>query len=232
MTTKRHPAITTIAVLHLVLGGLGILCGACGLGGAAFLGAGGMESLQKFMEKAVAKDPKAARQVALQKEAQRIRDQKNPRGPVVEGIRWGARLLLSTMMLVAGFGLLKVHPWARDLSIAYAVLDLIDLLAGLYYTITVLIPVEEVATKVLLQGVEAPNKAAREWMGQFAQLGSSMAIGTAVVCMLYPLAVLVVMFWPSVSAAFQRGEPPRTVPEPELPPLEPERLDPEDHWRV
>ena len=226
---KRHPAITTIAILHFIFGGLLSCCGACGVGATA--GQNALLDFQKNMIKAQGQggqQQKAfqdqAKQVEMQEEMMRLTEQKIPHGNTVQIAMSSVSLLFGVILVVAGFGLLKVRPWARIVSILYGIVDLLLGILHLVWTLAVHLPGQgEVMQEMVAK--EGQDQEMLKQMAQYSQMGGPLAVGWILFMMLYPLVVLVVMFWPSVAAAFHADGG-------SLPPLEQDDLRPEDRWRV
>src|SRR5262245_6550476 len=104
---ERPLSITTIAILHFVFGGLGILFGICGgitlaAGGGSqnwFMSSGGPSANQDQMQK-------------MQQDLQKAIEG----GPAYQAVQIGNLVLdlaISVTMIVSGVGLLQLRPWGR-----------------------------------------------------------------------------------------------------------------------
>lgn len=105
-------------------------------------------------------------------------------------------LIVTIALLAAGSGLLKLKPWARTLSIAYAiyaiVFGIISIVANYFFL-----------TKPLMEQAQGQHDAA-------AAAAVGAAIGGAVggcVGMVYPILLLIFMTRPNVIAAFKQPLP-------------------------
>ena len=99
------------------------------------------------------------------------------------------RTVLTIILLISGIGLLSMQSWARWGSVTYGVIVILLSIASPVYQLAVLNP--------------ALDEWEREAGGPRHQaLRSAPTIGGACISMVYAIALLVVMFLPSVSAAF------------------------------
>jgi hypothetical protein len=202
MPRERPPAVLVMAILNLVLGGLGIL-------GTLLCGGVGPLFAAVLSEQAVA-DPLGNPYTAVEKQL-----------PGYIAFAIGSlvlNLLLSILLVIAGLGLLRMESWARRLCIGYGMASLVVTLAGLVFTLAYVNPAvarwqRERDEQVLRQQQQQGNVlAGRPGVG--ASLGSPSwmnnlpALGSALFSMAYATALLVVMFLPDVSDAFA-GRPRR-----------------------
>jgi hypothetical protein len=112
-------------------------------------------------------------------------------------------LFASLALIAAGIGLLRVKPWARVLSLAYAVYAILSGITGIAITLGFLLP-------PMFQNAahaEGPEGAQKIGAAIGAAIGGSVGgcVGT-----FYPIALLIILTRPSVMAAFRRP-PPFTV---------------------
>jgi hypothetical protein len=113
-------------------------------------------------------------------------------------------LVSGTVCLVSGLGLLRLRPWARWLAIGYACYFIISDLAGFIYAVTMIRPVMEEVIAEQAQQANLPPQAATAF--NISMKVASVAPYLTLVLLAYPILLLVVMFLPSVRAAF-RGRP-------------------------
>ena len=201
----RPTAVLVIAIFHFIIGGLGVISSLC-FGILMLILAALFNVAISEMQK---KDPQEAKLLE-----DFIGSFANIPGliPYLIGSTV-ISLILAVVLIVAGFGLLKMRGWARTASILYAVVALLMTVGGGLYSIAVINPAVEKANQELLQKIEAHAKAkGRPVPAQqqnpfannpFINAGSGifgMAMGSA-----YPIAVLIVMFLPKVTAAFARA---------------------------
>jgi hypothetical protein len=110
------------------------------------------------------------------------------------------------------------------MTIVYGFADLVIGIMNLIWTLAVELPAQAEVSQEMLAKAEGENKELLENMTQWAQYAVPSQIGVILFGLLYPMLVLVVLFWPSVAAVF-RGEVAQA-------PEEPDDLRPEDRWRV
>lgn len=197
MEKERPVAVTVIAILHFVLGGLGLLCQLCagiGLGGILVMAAGsGNDPASFFMKEYI--------------------NSLNRNAPGYLPISGGLACLgfvIAIVLIASGIGLLQMQKWARFASIGYAIVAILVGFVNLGYTIAVVNPA---VTKAQEDAVRAT---AQKFGGKQGMPGASPNIGGqiggtigaligSVISMIYPIAVLIVMFLPNVSQAFREG---------------------------
>jgi hypothetical protein len=193
---RRRPAVVLVfAILHLVGGSLdliGVLCSGVlqVMGGSRMFGTGA-----------------AAGNVGLQRLQQRIEELP---GPAYTYGELTANLVLDLMLIAAGIGLLGMRPWARTLSLVYAVLAILNRLASTAYVLAVVAP----GVEALLQQEAAGDPQ----MKAFSSLmKTSMTVGALVgaLFVIYPILVLIFFNLPSVKEAFRDEGAPPEMPPPE-----------------
>jgi hypothetical protein len=201
----RPTAVFVIAVLNFIFGSLRLLNGLCG--GLIILG---MVALFNFLIGEMRKKNAA--------DAKEFEDAlsvfTNIPGLVPFLI---ASLLISiilgVVMIVLGFGLLRMRRWAHGASIVYAIVAILLALGEGGYSMVVVSPAvmkansefqEKLAKQVQAKGRPAPPPNPFASNPMFNMFGA--AIGVIVGC-IYPIAVLVIMFLPNVRAAFARAGP-------------------------
>jgi hypothetical protein len=184
MSRKRPTAVLVIAIFHFLFA----TCGVCGVGATQ---AGGM--LKQLGGPAQGKAN--AKMEQFQKRLQEALDQ-SPGQQVLQQINLGVGLLMSAALIVAGIGLLQMRPWARWLSIAYAVVALLSVASSVLVYLALTKPALDTAWPDL-ERID-PN------MTRLFQLifGLSPVIGP-LLGGIYPVAVLIVMLLPSVGKAFR-----------------------------
>jgi hypothetical protein len=157
MRRKRPSDVLIIAVLHLIGGSLGLL--AVGYWGTVQL------------VRAAQSDTTLTRNLDAS-----IDDHLGSEIPAYPVIKWGSfavRLLLCVMLLVAGFGLIWMRSWARQLSLSYAALSILYHLFDAVASFGWIIP----ATTTLV-----------DWLGP--NLGESEAYLSGMKVTVYTLALL------------------------------------------
>jgi hypothetical protein len=187
------PAVLVIAVLHLIFGGVGVLC--LGVGGLMDL-AGGQKALAHMGT------PEQQRQAEARRRRTEVTDQVHaervPLYRIYSTTNKVLSVLFSFALVASGLGLLYLQPWARWLSVGYAVLSLLANVVALVWTVAFMNAAEEEAFRRL------PPQTEQE------QMAYSMVrtAGPLISCMpallaAYPAAVLIVMLLPSTGRAFR-----------------------------
>ncbi len=124
-------------------------------------------------------------------------------GPAFHAVQIGTvviDLAISITMIVSGIGLLQLRPWGRLLSIVYAVLSIALKVFEAGYAFAFTVP--EVNEFLKTHTASSPEE---QFAFSFMRI---LAIGSPIVqlvCMIYPIIVLVIMFRPSVAAAFRKA---------------------------
>lgn len=198
MGPKRPTLVLVIAILHFTLGGLSLFYGVCGIGAQLV-----MQAKLLPQPPTVPGRPKPI----TQEEIQNYVEQRVPSYKVMLFGGMTFELCLSILMISAGFGLLQMRTWGRHLSIGYACLSVAFKLFGIVYAFLVSLPImNEFLNQVPDHGPETMI------MVKTMRVALSATPVMQLSYMIYPIAVLVVMNLPSVSAAF-RGQPRNTEPD-------------------
>jgi hypothetical protein len=215
-TFKRPTPVTVIAILHFIFGGMGLvglLCAGLGIGFLAMM----FSNLPP--PKPGEPDPK---QVFT------IMDRSIIYYYIYAGVEG---LIMSTIMVVAGFGLLKMRYWGRSLSLFYAIASILLTLAGTAYAIAVVDPAvakwqedlqkweQDAQQKQRKANPNAPPPPAPAFGGMGSSNATTNMVSTAVgavIALAYPIAVLIVMMLKSVRQAFAVAN--GDAPPPEEPP--------------
>ncbi len=203
MQQTRPTAVLVIAVLHLVGGSLGLFGAVCG--GSMQLAGGS----RMFASGAQAKQ---------QAELQERMESQLPGYKVLQYGGMGAGLVLSLLMLGGGLGLLGMKPWARTLSMIYAVLSILNHIFTLIYSLAFTLPA--MRTALAEERAQNPQLAPMVAMIETVMTGG-LFIGFLFI--IYPIVVLIIMLRPSIAAAF-RGERVRVEHENDY------EEEPDDRW--
>jgi hypothetical protein len=195
MPQTRPASVTVIAILNLVFGSLWLLCG---LGSLGMQASGMQDMLTKLGSVGPSNNPQVANQQDIQKQVMEFSRKMN--SSPEEYATHLQYIVLSILLIISGIGLLKMAPWGRVLSLVYATLSILSNLALIVMLFFLSLPLaEEFADKLSVQGQE----------GQAAAIlikgGVYFGIILPLVSMIYPVIVLILLFRPSVAAAF-RGE--------------------------
>jgi hypothetical protein len=112
-------------------------------------------------------------------------------------------VLVCLLLIVSGVGLLKMRLWGRWLCVAYACLSILYTLMSTVFTLVFYNPVM----------AEYQQEVARKYRGAVTtspEMLNAVSVVAAVAYLVYPVVILIVMFLPSVSAAFAGwNRPPR-----------------------
>ena len=181
MERKRPATLTTIAVLNIVFGSLGLIC-ACinGFSIGVLLSASRDNPNQVIRVLGEIAD-------LLQREV--------PGYMAVEISRTLYFLVFSSLLIVAGIGLLYIGNWARIISFIYAITAILTQAAYLLYMFLVVYPA---VNRIQAQFGGDPLE------GRFSQLAGLAGIGLVI---LYAIVLIILLCLPSVSAAFRPPPP-------------------------
>jgi hypothetical protein len=146
MPAKRPASFTVFAVLCIVFVSGGLACNACGLAGQVAL-----PMLKGMAPKPGPGEPDID---VLQRELE-------AKVPNYQAVQWGSMaisIVMSTLLLVTGIGLLKMQAWSRWTCILYGVSNILLQIALMVYNIAFVIPVttEFMNEKMKAQNVSLP----------------------------------------------------------------------------
>lgn len=187
MTPQRPPVLVVMAVLNFVFGGFGLVALLCL--GAIALCFGSMAS----------QAPPGPRGSPNPMQEMWGMYQSIPGFIPYTVVTSIMGLVMATLLIVAGIGLLKVRPWARVLCVIYSVYTILATIGGLIYSIAIVNPAIELWQQDLNRRM-AGGGPPPPTMGGGAN--NVMSVAGSVMGMAYAIALLVVMFLPVVSAAF------------------------------
>jgi hypothetical protein len=227
MRRKRPTIVLVLGILHLVGGGLGLVCGVC-LGANQALQASLIAAMpppspaqaagQPWQPRPQPQDPTLAIHRQIQQDV--------PYYLAYSAAALGFGLVLDILLLVSGVGLLNMWGWSRPASLVYACLSLLHKLLCAVYLGAIYFPT---ANAIIEQQAQRPGTVPGFAFG--FKLG---AFGRAALPLLftpYPILVLILLSLPSVAAAFRAPvEPPDSG---ELGGNHDEEYlaDPDDHYR-
>ncbi|HTU90699.1 MAG TPA: hypothetical protein VMF69_11540 [Gemmataceae bacterium] len=196
---RRQPptAVLVIAILHLIGGGLGLFSSICSCGSLLMVG-----SISSFMPA-----PPTLPARPGQPPLPNFNDLMKQMNDSIPGYRAFAivalalSFLLDIMLISGGIGLLKMQPWARWLSLAYAPISILVRIGTAVYQLIWVIP----ATQALYAKFTATTP--MPGFGFIMTISSGIGVFVNLLFIIYPIAVLIVLLLPSTAAAF-RGEAP------------------------
>jgi hypothetical protein len=199
MPRRELPTVVLVlAIFHFIVGGCGLVCGLCS--GIMVLTNPNTAALFSFG------NPQLAQQQQAQQDAmQRVLNERVPHLKVFQAETVVVSLALSAALIAAGVGLISLRGWARTLSLAYAVLSILQTLVAAFYSFVYMAPANEEAFRQM----PAPNPQTAHMMQNMGQMMMPLMVFGVLIQLVYPVTVLIVMLLPSVRAAF-RGE---AVPE-------------------
>ena len=186
-------AVTVIAILHLVGGGLGLILSLCGCGGYLMQGAFSAITMPTPPTRPGQPPPPAPPNPGqMMKEIESA----IPGYKVFTIASLGVSLVLDILLLSAGIGLLKLQSWARILSFIYAPISILYHIGSAVFQLGFVTPA--------MQAIYAKNPALAG-MSSFTGVLSGIGVFFGLVFILYPIVVLVVLLRPSIAASFRTG---------------------------
>ncbi len=189
MRQQRPGSVLTIAILHLIGGGLGLVLGICG--GVILL-----------MQSSLMKSPLVNPQdlgIRLQKHL----EQQVPYNATIQYVSLFIDLILSIMLLTAGMGLLSMRNWARSLSFVYAGLSILMKLFAIVFFLFITWPIMSAFLDAESRVVPAgPAGAAIRTQITVVKASPIATVILTAVLAVYPIVVLFVLLNPSVRRAF------------------------------
>ncbi len=198
MPRPRPTALTVIAILNLVFGGLGLVC--FGISGVMQL-TGGQRALTRLGTPE--QQAQQQRQQFRHEIEQQVNEQRVPLYRLYSRTNAVLNTLFSLALVASGIGLLCLQPWARWVAVGYACLSILLQVVVIVYTVAWMLPAEQEVMRRM-----PPQNDQERMAYNIAQVA---APGCPCGMMLYPGAVLLVMLLPSTGEAFRppRRQPPR-----------------------
>ncbi|HKI37945.1 MAG TPA: hypothetical protein VKA46_39185 [Gemmataceae bacterium] len=189
MKRPNRPAIVLVmAILQIIFGSLGLLGNLC-TGGIQLAGGSKAFAVQGGPQQPAAPDVEAMMKAKV---------------PHYELMLYGGLvlgLISGTVMIVSGAGLIRMRPWARRLTIGYAFYNIASVILGVVYYFLV--------TRDLLKDLFAQMKADPNLPPQskavvdMTETITSLTPFLQLIFLVYPIALLVILFLPDVRAAFR-----------------------------
>jgi hypothetical protein len=199
--------VLVIGILNMVFGGLGSLCFLCAMGSQLVIrfvpvpGPGGKNLYQPMVE---------------------VLDRELPNLFAIQIVSMVLAMLLAFMVLIGGFGLLRMGSWGRVLTV-FALVSLMTLnTATTVWSIIFVNPVMVRAQKLMNDEMVKnmpPNAQAQmnQMQGLTEGLSKNLSAVTPIAMMaailIYGLVIIVMLYRPSVSAAFAGTAPPTAEPQ-------------------
>jgi hypothetical protein len=182
MEPKRPTAVTVVAVLNMVMGGLGLICSCL-----ATLVTAVMANADQFPNQDQAQVLAQLAQLWEHLVAE------VPGYVAVETTSLILGFVLSSMVIVAGIGLLSLQRWARTCSLICAVVTLIEQIALLGYTLILVNP-----AKLRFQ----PRGAIMDRNDLSEVVAGVVSVFSASIWIVYAVVLLIVLLLPKVAVAF------------------------------
>src|SRR5262249_8465194 len=182
MRRERPTVVTVMAILNFIFGGIWLVMLACS--GLILLVASSLVGSLPRMPNA----PDPTEQMTVMYE--RI-----PGFVAFTVVSLTLGVVVCLLLIVSGVGLLKMRPWGRWLCVAYACLSILYTLMGTVFTLAFYNPVMAEYQQ------ELPRKYPAAVATSPGVLNAVSVVG-AVAYLVYPVVILIVMFLPSVAAAF------------------------------
>jgi hypothetical protein len=194
MRPKRPTSVLVIAIFHFIFGGLGLLCGLPGL----VMQASGMGRPTGALPANATQQQKDLQEMQTQVQ-QRTEKEAPLQTPFVLGNIF-LNLVISLLLVVAGFGLVKMQPWGWWGSVFYGVARIIMQIYMLLFYLLYSLPL---TGRILEEELKSrPTLQPFAWLYQII---TPITIVVTALGLIYPIIVLIVMSRPKVRAAF-RGE--------------------------
>jgi hypothetical protein len=190
--------VTVLAILHLVAGTIDLIGVVCG-GLSQAMGGAGM--FAQSPGPGGGPNPAAAVQNAM------------AAIPGYQAFTYGnlaVTSVLGVLLLAAGVGLLGMNPWARALSLVYAVLAILVRIGEFLYTVLVVVPgmdafMQQQMAVMAPPGGGPPSPQAQAAAASFMRATMMFGAIFGLLFIAYPITVLIILNLRSVKAAF-RGE--------------------------
>jgi hypothetical protein len=191
MPSTRPTSITVIAILQLIFGGIVVLFYVCS--GLITLASPMLAGVKGQAQKNNQPGAAVTFEEGLEKAMADL-----PAAGVLRYVNYAVNGFLILAMIVGGIGLLRMHNWARVLTILYAVVSIADKVFDLIYSLMYEIP----AVRAFLQTFHPANDQ-EKFMVNLLDVGIRLGPVIPVVLMIYPMIVLAYMLKRSNREAFQ-----------------------------
>ena len=184
MPRQCSTSVLVIAIVNFVVAGLGLIYSLCVLA---------LLTLELYWEQ--------GRDGAAQADMRAYLETRLPGYTDIEfGYAW-LPLLFAVLMVVAGIGLLTMQPWARRLSVAFALVIILQHISYVIFELVFVIPMEKQWwVETMWPSGGPPSSPADNWPWTTEAL--VFLVGPAVIFSAHALAYLIIMFRPAVSNAF------------------------------
>src|SRR5262249_43824487 len=120
--------VTTLAVLNIVFGSLGLIFGACGL-------------LSMLVADSVTVASTGQPRVSVFRDMVEYVEREGPGYGAITLVQAVYGMVMAVVLLASGIGLLKFQPWARLTAIGYAALNIVVAILDLIFKLVFVLPV-------------------------------------------------------------------------------------------
>ncbi len=136
LAPRRPTSVFVLAILHLIFGGFGVFAGLC----SGVIVAIGPANIMPQPPPPPPGAPKMPFPPDLAARQQRFIEQAIPYYQATQVAQAALWVVLAAMLVVAGVGLLRMRPWARKLSLAFAIAAIAWQLAWVVFSVSFLFP--------------------------------------------------------------------------------------------
>lgn len=188
---KRPVPVLVLAILQLILGGLGLFCAVCS--GAMTLS--GSNAAMKQNQK------RSEIQVQYEERLARAQSERLPLNRVMTTSSRVISWLCTSLLIAGGLGLLNMAPWGRWIGILYACLSIGSTLTNTVYEVFARGPVSREVIKQLGPAQNAED----EMLLRVLEFSSVGAYFIPLVLLVFPIITLVILNLKSTRKAFSAG---------------------------
>jgi hypothetical protein len=184
MARTRPTVVLVMGILNIVLGGLGLLTSLCG---------GGLIVLMRYG------NIPGPNNEPLYKGFWEVMDKEVPDYFKLAMITIGGGMLLLGLLIVAGIGLVTMRRWGRTLSVFFCIVFALMQTASVVWSVAKVNPAAQEAQAAMMKSMPPQ---AQSMSFNDPGFGAAFAIFIYAIELIYCIALLVVLFLPSVRAAF------------------------------
>ena len=209
MPSRKPGSVTAAAIMAIIFGSLALLCGFCGIAGQAAQGA-------NFNFMGGQGDPNAAVFQELQKEMEKSLQAEVPFANIIQIAGTIINLVLGSLMLIGGTGLINMKPWSRKLTLSASLLFILNYLIQIVFQLVKVMPATKKAMQEAMpKAMEAMPKGGAplppnfpEMMETFVYLGFGLMMVFFVFVIIYLLIIVGLLMRKNVRIAFANlGQP-------------------------
>lgn len=195
MTRQRTVPVLVLAILQLILGGLGLFCMVC----TGTMKLSGADSALKQNQQ------RPPFQVRFEQLLEQAKKDRLPLDNVMTTSFVASGWLCSLLLVTGGMGLLNMAPWGRWLGIAYAFISILFTLINAVYEIIARNPV----TREVVNQLGPPQTPQDEFLMRAMEVGFVASYVMPLVQLVFPVVTLIILNLRSTRQAFA-GELPES----------------------